>query len=100
MRRSVELRQLRYFVTVAENAGFTRAAELLHVAQPSLSQQIRALERELGVPLFERTSRMVRLTAAGESLLPHARRALAAVDDARHDLAEQAAAPSGPVRLG
>lgn len=96
----MELRQLRSFVTVAEQANFTRAAALLHVAQPSLSQQIRALERELGVPLFERTSRTVRLTAAGESLLPHARRALAAVEDAQHDLAEQSAAPAGPVRLG
>ena len=96
----MELRQLQYFVTVAERGGFTRAAEALHVAQPSLSQQILALERELGVALFERTSRRVRLTPAGESLLPHARRALAAVDDARHDLHEQMAAPSGPVRLG
>jgi LysR family transcriptional regulator, transcription activator of glutamate synthase operon len=96
----MELRHLRAFVTVAEHGSFTRAAELLHVAQPSLSQQIRALERELGVPLFERTSRTVRLTAAGAILLPHARRALAAVDDARHDLAEQTTTPSGPVRLG
>jgi DNA-binding transcriptional LysR family regulator len=96
----MELRQLQYFVSVAEQRNFTRAAELLHVAQPSLSQQIRALEREIGAALFERTSRSVRLTAAGESLLPHARRALAAVDDARHEIAEQAAAPSGVVRLG
>ena len=96
----VELRQLHSFVTVAELGNFTRAAETLHVAQPSLSQQIRALERELGTALFERTSRRVRLTPAGESLLPHARRALAAVEDARHDLREQMAQPSGPVRLG
>jgi LysR family transcriptional activator of glutamate synthase operon len=96
----MELRQLQYFVSVSEQRNFTRAAELLHVAQPSLSQQIRALEREVGAALFERTSRSVRLTAAGESLLPHARRALAAVNDARHEIADQAVAPSGVVRLG
>jgi LysR family transcriptional activator of glutamate synthase operon len=96
----MELRHLDYFVAVAEHGNFTRAAEALHVAQPSLSQQIRALERELGVSLFERTSRRVRLTAAGESLLPHARRVLGAVADARHELAEQREAPAGPVRLG
>ncbi|MGD9893995.1 MAG: LysR family transcriptional regulator [Dehalococcoidia bacterium] len=96
----MELRQLEYFVRVAELRNFTRAAEQLHVAQPSLSQQIRALEREVGTALFERTSRSVRLTAAGASLLPYARRALAAVDDARQEIAEQVAAPSGVVRLG
>lgn len=96
----MELRQLQYFAAVAESGHFTRAAEALHVAQPSLSQQIRALERELGTPLFERTSRRVRLTRAGESLLPYARRALAAVADGRHALDEQAAAPAGPVTLG
>jgi DNA-binding transcriptional LysR family regulator len=96
----VELRQLEYFVAVAEAAHFTRAAEALHVAQPSLSQQIRSLERDLGAPLFERTSRRVRLTAAGESLLPHARRALAAAEDARRAVREQTATPSGVVTLG
>lgn len=96
----MELRQLAYFVAVAEAGHFTHAAEALHVAQPSLSQQIRALERELGTPLFERTSRRVRLTVAGESLLPYARRALAAVAEGRHALDEQSAAPAGPVTLG
>lgn len=96
----MELRQLRYFVAVADAAHFTRAAAELHVAQPALSQQIRALERELGVDLFERTTRSVRLTAAGASLLPHARRAMAAVEDGRQELVEQSAQPSGPVRLG
>ena len=96
----MELRQLEYVVAVAEAGHFTRAAATLHVAQPSLSQQIRALERELGTPLFERTSRRVRLTAAGESFLPYARQALAAVDDARRELREQQTAPSGRVTLG
>lgn len=96
----MELRQLEYFLAVAERRNFTRAAEALHVAQPSLSQQIRALEREIGMPLFERTSRSVRLTSAGERLLPHARRALAAVADARQELRDGLAVPAGPVRLG
>ena len=96
----MELRQPEYFLAVAEAGHFTRAAEALHVAQPSLSQQIRALERELGVPVFERTSRRVRLTAAGESLLPYARQALTAVADARRELREQRATPSGRVALG
>src|SRR4051794_772861 len=80
---SVELRQLRYFVTVAEEQGFGRAAERLHVVQPAVSQQIRRLERELGVALFERSTRHVRLSPAGERLLPEARTALAAADRVR-----------------
>ena len=96
----MELRQLESFVAVAEEAHFTRAASRLHVAQPALSQQIRAFERELGVELFERTSRSVRLTPAGTALLPQARRALAAADDARRAAVEQSLEPAGPVRLG
>lgn len=96
----MELRQLQYFVAVAESLHFTKAAAQLHVAQPALSQQIRALERELGAELFERTSRSVRLTAAGTSFLPHALRALAAVEDGRRELVEQSVEPTGLVRLG
>lgn len=96
----MELRQLEYFVAVAETGHFTRAAERLHVAQTSLSQQVRALERELGVALFERTSRSVRLTADGGRLLPHARAALAAVASAIRELREQAESPSGPLWFG
>jgi DNA-binding transcriptional LysR family regulator len=84
----IELRQLRYFVAVAEELHFGRAAERLHMSQSPLSRAIRELERELGLVLFVRTTRSVELTAAGSALLEHARRALtevdAAVDDARH----------------
>ena len=96
----MELRQLRYVVAVADAGHFTHAAARLNVAQPALSQQVRALERELGVELFERTSRSVRVTSAGEALLPLARRAIVAADDARQAALDQTAEPSGVVRLG
>lgn len=70
------LRQLQYFVAVAEHAAFGRAADTLAVSQPSLSKQLATMEEELGAPLFERTSRRVRLTSLGEHLLPRARRLL------------------------
>jgi DNA-binding transcriptional LysR family regulator len=73
----VHLRNLRYFVAVAEELHFSRAAERLHVSQPALSKQIRQLERELRFPLFRRERRRVELTAAGELLLPAARQLLA-----------------------
>ena len=75
----MEIRQLDYFVAVAEEASFTRGAARVHVAQPGVSAQIQRLERELGHPLFDRSERNVRLTTAGEALLPRARAALAAV---------------------
>jgi LysR family hydrogen peroxide-inducible transcriptional activator len=78
----MELHQLRYFVAVAEEGGFSRAAARLHVAQPSLSQQIRKLERELGQPLLDRLPRGVVLTPAGRHLLTRARRILAETADA------------------
>jgi DNA-binding transcriptional LysR family regulator len=96
----MELRHLRYFVAIAEERSFTRAAERLWVAQPGLSTQIRRLESELGVQLFDRHTRGVELTAAGELFLQRARTALCAADVARsigHDLTEGLV---GSVRLG
>ena len=72
----MELRQLEYFVAVAEEANFTRAAERVHISQSGVSAQIRALESELGAELFDRSGRTARLTTAGSAALPHARRAL------------------------
>jgi DNA-binding transcriptional LysR family regulator len=78
----MELRDLRYFVAIAQHGTVSRAAEQLHVSQPALSEQIRKLEDELGTPLFTRTSRGVLLTDAGEAFLPHARSVLAQADAA------------------
>jgi DNA-binding transcriptional LysR family regulator len=96
----MELRQLAYFEAVARHGGFTRAAERLHVAQSAVSAQIRALESELGVDLFVRTTRHVALTHAGELLLERARRAFAELDTAKGELADISTVLTGRVTLG
>ncbi|WP_049569345.1 LysR family transcriptional regulator [Nonomuraea sp. SBT364] len=96
----MQLQQLAYFVAVAESRHFTHAAERMRVAQPSLSKQIKALETELGAPLFSRARGNVTLTAAGEALLPLARRMLEDAETARREVAELAGLRSGRVRLG
>jgi LysR family hydrogen peroxide-inducible transcriptional activator len=96
----VELHQLRYFVAVAEEGSFTRAAVRLFLAQPSLSVQIRKLEQDIGATLFERTGRQVVLTAAGEVLLEHAGRVLGEMELARERVAEVNGARGGRVTVG
>ena len=96
----VELRHLRYFVAVAEELNFSRAAERLHMAQPPLSAAIRQLERELGTQLLLRTTREVRLTDAGSSFLDGARRTLAELGRAERDARRAAAGEVGRLHLG
>lgn len=95
----MSLTQLEYFVTVAEEAHVGRAAKRLHVAQPPLSRQIQRLEAELGVPLFERNARGMRLLPTGERFLAQARIVLDAVEKARL-VATDAAAPSAVEGVG
>ncbi|MBO8193329.1 LysR family transcriptional regulator [Streptomyces oryzae] len=80
----MDLRQLQFFVAVVEERSFTKAAERLHLAQPGVSARIRQLERELGHPLLDRTGRTVTPTEVGEAVLPYARAALEAAENARH----------------
>ncbi|MCX5213685.1 LysR substrate-binding domain-containing protein [Kitasatospora sp. NBC_00240] len=96
----MELRQLEYLVTVAEEGNFTRAAEKLHVAQPGVSAQIRRLERELGQELLDRSGRSVRPTEVGAAVLPYARAALAAVQGVRLAVDELTGLLRGHVAVG
>ena len=96
----MELHQLEYFVAVAEEASFTRAASRVHVAQPGVSAQVRRLESELGQRLLDRSGRTVRLTEAGAAVLPFARAALDAVTNARLAVDELAGLVRGQVTIG
>src|SRR3954452_23434846 len=95
----MEIRQLREFVAVAEAATFTRAAASLGVVQPAVSQAVGRLESELGLVLFERSSRRVTLTSAGAALLPEARAVLSRLAQAERTAADLAAGRRGVVRL-
>jgi DNA-binding transcriptional LysR family regulator len=96
----MDARQLEYFVAVADELSFTRAAARCHVVQSALSYQIARLERESGVTLFDRTSRSVRLAPGGEVLLPRARRILAELEIAGAELTALAGVQTGRLRLG
>jgi len=95
----MDLRHLRYFLAVAEEGHFGRAAERLHIVQPALSMQIKALEDELGTPLFVRTSRRVELTAAGDLLRVEAERTLAQVARAKSVVQRAARGEIGHLRI-
>jgi DNA-binding transcriptional LysR family regulator len=96
----VQLHQLRYVVAVAEEGHFTRAAARLHVAQPSVSNSVRTLERELGTPLFHRSRAAVTLTSAGEAFLPWARQALVDCEGGRAAVRELIGLRRGRLSLG
>lgn len=96
----MELHQLRYFVTVVREGTFTKAAERLYITQPSLSEQIRKLETELGSPLFQRLGRRLALTSAGEAFLPHAEKVMFEVEQARARIQEVRGLRLGRLSIG
>ena len=96
----MELRHIKYFVTVAERQNFTRAAEALHVAQPAISQQIKALEEELGVSLLHRNKRSVKLTAAGHAFLSEGKEILAHAELSKQVARRAARGETGTLAIG
>src|ERR1700722_11677756 len=96
----MELRQLEYFVAVAEEANFTRAAQRVHISQSGISAQVRQLERDLGQTLLDRSGRTVRLTEVGAAVLPYAQAALDAVAHARLTVDQLAGLVRGHVTVG
>jgi LysR family transcriptional regulator, hydrogen peroxide-inducible genes activator len=96
----LQIHQLRYFCAVARTGNFTRAAQHEHLAQPSLSQQVRKLEDELGTKLFDRLGRSVRLTPLGEALLPRAEAILRQVTDAKQEIQDMAGVERGQLVVG
>jgi LysR family transcriptional regulator, hydrogen peroxide-inducible genes activator len=96
----MELHQLRYFCAIVDSGSFSRAARLTHVSQPSLSQQIRKLEDELGARLFDRLGRSVRLTELGQTFLPRARAVLRELEAARGDVDHQKDSLGGNIIIG
>jgi DNA-binding transcriptional LysR family regulator len=96
----MELRQLAYFLAIAEERNFTRAAQRIPIAQPAISQQIQRLESELGESLFVRDRRGITLTAAGEALLPHARAILASAEQAREGITALSGLRTGRLAIG
>ncbi|MGH2346283.1 MAG: LysR family transcriptional regulator [Chloroflexota bacterium] len=98
--KDMELHHLRYFVAIAEQLSFSRAANDLEVTQPALSRQIRDLERELGAPLFNREGRRISLTAAGDALLPSARAVLLEAERGRRGVREVLGARGGHLSIG
>jgi DNA-binding transcriptional LysR family regulator len=96
----MEMHQLAYFESVSRHLHFTRAAEELNVAQPSVSQQIKKLEAELGAPLFHRMKRNVALTEAGKTFLPHARAVLRQLEEARIEVQELSGLRKGTLAIG
>ena len=96
----MELRHLRYFIAVAENGGFAKAALFLHVAQSAISEQIRDLEGELGVSLFDRKNRRIRLTDHGEQFLEDAHAVLASADKAISNVQKSLRGEIGTLTIG
>ena len=100
MRATMDVRDLEVFLSVAKHLSFTRAGQEVHLSQPSVSVRVRQLERDLGVKIFEQLGKTVALTEAGRLLVPHARRVLAAMDDARHAVEELQGLERGSLRIG